>query len=205
MEITSFSTYVVPSAPSKAPSSESKNTQKETDQATKQKSEGYTPSKRPPVKEMSPAERETYIAELKQKSEKHFESLKNLVRKMLEKQGFSFQDVKDGTIDWDAFEVDEATKAEAAANIAEDGPFGVEATSNRIVNFAIALSGGDVEKLGILRDAIDEGFRAVKDIFGELPDISLETQRVIHEKLDEWESSQRSPEKKEPDKADVMP
>lgn len=200
MEITSLPSHVVPPAPSKATSSESKAVHKDTEQTPKQQTETYSPSKRPPVKEMSAEERESYIEELRQKSEKHFESLKNLVRKMLEKQGFTFQDVQDGKIDWDTFEVDDATRAEAAANIAEDGPFGVEATSNRIVNFAIALSGGDVEKLGILREAIDEGFKAVKDIFGELPEISLETQRVIHDKLDQWEKEQRGQVQPEPDK-----
>ncbi|AOM82523.1 hypothetical protein BBEV_1155 [Salisediminibacterium beveridgei] len=157
----------------------------------KQSSEVYTPSERPPVKEMTEEERNEYIDELRQKSEYHFESLKNLVRKMLEKQGNTFQDIHDGKIDWETFEVDDETRAEAAAAIADNGPYGAEATSNRIVNFAVALSGGNPDKLAILRDAINDGFSAVKDIFGDLPEVSERTYTLVHDKLDAWEKEQR--------------
>ena len=71
--------------------------------------------------------------------------------------------------------------------IAEDGEFGVNAVSDRIVAFAIAISGGDKSKLNTLKAAIDEGFQAVKDIMGgALPDISSKTYDEIMRKLDEW-------------------
>ena len=41
------------------------------------------------------------------------------------------------------FTVDPATKAQAQADIAEDGYWGVNQTSDRIIQFANALTGGD--------------------------------------------------------------
>lgn len=189
MEISKASTHVVqlPHSASEAAVQKPSGSSAATKQ--KQLSEVYSPSEPPPVKDMSEKERGKHIEELRQKSEKHFESLKNLVRKMLEKQGYTFQDIHDGKIDWDTFEVDDDTRAEAA--IQDDGLFGAPATSNRIVNFATTLSGGDPDKLGILRDAINEGFDAVKEIFGELPEVSKRTYDMVHDKLDKWENEQR--------------
>ncbi|WP_069364603.1 hypothetical protein [Salisediminibacterium beveridgei] len=191
MEMTKVSTTVV-QLPQSANAKAAQN-RSDTSAVIKQKqsSEVYTPSERPPVKEMTEEERNEYIDELRQKSEYHFESLKNLVRKMLEKQGNTFQDIHDGKIDWETFEVDDETRAEAAAAIADNGPYGAEATSNRIVNFAVALSGGNPDKLAILRDAINDGFSAVKDIFGDLPEVSERTYTLVHDKLDAWEKEQR--------------
>ena len=45
------------------------------------------------------------------------------------------------------FTVDAATKAQAQADIAEDGYWGVNQTSDRIVDFAKALCGGDLIRL----------------------------------------------------------
>ena len=44
------------------------------------------------------------------------------------------------------FTVDEETQKQAQADIAEDGYWGVEQTSDRILDFAKALSGNDPEK-----------------------------------------------------------
>ncbi|QKS72811.1 hypothetical protein FLK61_40080 [Paenalkalicoccus suaedae] len=189
VEISRFSQ---PVAKPVKPQSQDNATKKEAP-VEKPKTEEYVPSARPNVKEMTPEERDNYISNLRKQSEQHFESLKNLVKKMLEKQGLSYQDFVDGNVDFDKIEVDDETRAEAAAAIADDGPLGAEATSERIVNFAIALSGGDVEKLGILRGAIDDGFKAVKDIFGELPEVSKKTYDLIQEKLNAWEKAQKEP------------
>ena len=78
-------------------------------------------------------------------------------------------------------------RLEAHELIWPDGILGVEAVSQRIVDFAIAISGGDKSKLDILRKAIDDGFKAAEKILGELPEISKETYNRIMEKLDAWE------------------
>ena len=76
---------------------------------------------------------------------------------------------------------------EAEAMLAEDGDLGVEKTSQRLVDFAIAISGGDTSKAGILRDAIDKGFSEAKRMLGgKLPKISEDTYKATMEKFDSW-------------------
>ncbi len=79
------------------------------------------------------------------------------------------------------------TQEEAAASIADDGEWGVEATANRILDFAVALSGGDPEKIDLLRDAVQKGFDAAGKIWGgDLPDISNQTLARVMEGFDKW-------------------
>jgi len=79
----------------------------------------------------------------------------------------------------------------AQAAISEDGEYGVEAVSNRLVDFAIAVSGGDKSKLSELVSAIDKGFaEAKKTLGGELPDISQQTYDATIKKLNAWASGE---------------
>ena len=83
------------------------------------------------------------------------------------------------------FTVDPATKAQAQADIAEDGYWGVNATSDRIVDFAVALAGDDPDKLEEMRAAFKKGFeQATKTWGGQLPDISQRTYDAVMEKFD---------------------
>ncbi len=123
------------------------------------------------------------IARLRAESEKAYSALRQLVEQMLERQGMTFQGLKGG----EYVEIDEATQAEAAALIAEGGELSAEKVSDRIVDFAKALSGGDKGKIGILRGAIEAGFKAASDAFGgQLPEISRQTYEMITQKLDAW-------------------
>lgn len=123
------------------------------------------------------------INELKSQSDARFESLKQLVRQMLERQGMTFRDVLENK----EVEVDEVTRAEAQAMIDEGGPFSPEAVSDHLVEFAQALSGGDKSKFDLLVDAIDQGFAAAKTALGgQLPEISLKTYDLVMEKLAAW-------------------
>jgi len=71
--------------------------------------------------------------------------------------------------------------------ISEDGPYGVQAVSDRIVDFAIAVSGNDTAKLEELKAAIDKGFENAREAFGgTLPDICNRTYDEVMRKLDEW-------------------
>lgn len=166
--------------------------QKEHPIASNLEKEVYKPSEKE-VKQpgaygnMSEKERNNIIAELKKETEKLYNSLKTVVEKLLQQQGFSFQDFQDGEIDLRDIEVDDETRAEAAVQVADDGPLGAEAVSERIVKFAIALSGGDPSRLETIKKAIDAGFDVVKDIVGELPEVSLKTYDLIFEKLDKWD------------------
>ncbi len=131
---------------------------------------------------------ETMIASLKEESEKAYASLRRLVTELLERQGYSAERVKDkGPV---AIEIDAAARIEAAELIADDGPLGAEAVSNRIVDFAIAVVGGDKSKMALIKDAIDKGFGQVKNMLGGLPEVSLRTYDLIMEKLDRREKEE---------------
>lgn len=89
-----------------------------------------------------------------------------------------------------AYEAYEQERAEAAALIADDGPLGAEAVSDRIVEFAKSLAGGDKSKIGLIREAIKEGFRQAAQELGGLPEVSLRTYDLVMEKLDRWENGE---------------
>lgn len=79
--------------------------------------------------------------------------------------------------------------AQAKADVAEDGYYGVEETAKRLVNFAKALSGGNPEKAALLKDALLSGFEQAEEMWGdELPEISKQTKERALELFDEWEN-----------------
>ena len=129
------------------------------------------------------------INKLKADSEARIAQFKSLVEKIMLGQGNAI-----GTADdiWSFlrtgnFTVDAATKAQAQADIAEDGYWGVEQTSDRIVDFAKALSGGDPDKIEELREAFEKGFKQAEETWGgELPEISKKTYDAVFEKFDAW-------------------
>lgn len=76
---------------------------------------------------------------------------------------------------------------QAQEDIAPGGYWSADETSNRLVEFAKALSGGDPEKAGMLKDAFEQGFREIEEMFGgTLPDISYETYDLTMDKFDQW-------------------
>ena len=84
-----------------------------------------------------PADPET-IERLKAEADERFAQLKGIVEKLLLKQGGTF-DVSNGLASaYRSLEVDPETQAQAQADIAEDGYWGVEQTSDRILDFAKA-------------------------------------------------------------------
>lgn len=118
-------------------------------------------------------------------SDKAHSQLKELVRQLLENQGMTFRDLVGGD---KTVPVDEATRVKAQEMIGEGGFLSAESVSDRIVDFAKAISGGDKGKLETLRSAIDKGFAEAKKIFGgQLPEISAKTYDLIQEKLDAWQ------------------
>jgi hypothetical protein len=140
------------------------------------------------------------IQQLKEESDIAYAHLKQIVSEMLKRQGLKFQDIdpiKSDDIkieDLKDIAVDETARKEAQAMIAEGGEYSAEKVSDRIVNFAKAISGGDKSKLDLLKAAIDRGFEAAEADFGdELPDISKETHRLIMAKLDDWAKEDEAP------------
>lgn len=129
---------------------------------------------------------EEVIARLKADAQARIDQLRDLVQKLISKQGGVFADANDL---WNALregkvEVDPETKAQAQADIAEDGYWGVNATSDRIIDFAKALTGGDPSKLNDTMEAFKKGYeQAEKTWGGKLPEISQQTYDAVIEKF----------------------
>ncbi len=134
------------------------------------------------------------LARLKQQSEQVYYAMKETVRMMLKSQGLNFLEATDKetgeTPDVESGEKSAATtQADAAAAIGAGGALSPEKLSDTIVEFAKSISGGDKNKLGVLRDAIQQGFDEATKAWGkELPDITKKTFDLIQKKLDAWEN-----------------
>lgn len=149
-----------------------------------------------PSKQTTPAKK-TYtpntavINQLKADAEARTAQLRSLVEKLMAGQGNAIGTADDTSI-WSFlrtgnFTVDAATKAQAQADIAEDGYWGVEQTSSRILDFAKALTGGDPDKIEEMREAFEKGFKQATETWGgKLPDISQRTYDATMKKFDDW-------------------
>ena len=122
------------------------------------------------------------VEQLKRDSEKAYGYLKKIVEDMLKRQGMTFKDIDTAA----SIEVDEQARLEAQELIGPEGDLGVEKVSQRLVDFAIALSGGDKSKADTLKKAIEQGFKEAEKILGELPEISKETYKATMEKFDAY-------------------
>ena len=134
-------------------------------------------------------DRDAIIAQMKADTEARMNQMQSYVQQMMNQQGIAI-----GTADdiWSFlasgdFTVTEAAKAKAQEAISENGYWGVEQTSQRILDFAKALSGGDVSKADLLLDAFKKGFEKATGTWGkELPQISQDTYKAVEEKFAAW-------------------
>ena len=132
------------------------------------------------------------VAKLKADAEERTSQLRSLVQQLITKQGNTFGIASDDDSMWKFlaggnFTVDAATKAQAQADIADDGYWGIEQTSDRILDFAKALSGGDPDKIEEMKNAFIKGFKQATSAWGkELPSISQKTYDATIEKFDNW-------------------
>lgn len=128
------------------------------------------------------------IAKMKADADARTSQLQSLVEKMLTKQGESYGKANDmwSILASGKFTVDPATKLQAQADIAEDGYWGVSQTSQRILDFAKALTGGDPSQIEKMRSAFEKGFKmAEKKWGGNLPDISQKTYEAVQKGFDD--------------------
>ena len=143
-----------------------------------------------PVKNERKIDTET-IEKLKAEAEQRTASLRALVEKMLTKQGQAIANA--GILDFDNgtnlaevfrnLEVDEETRLQAQKDTAEDGYWGAEPTSERILSFAKALAGDDKEAAKDMLEAIQKGGK----VWGEdLPELSQNTMKTTLEKVNKW-------------------
>lgn len=120
--------------------------------------------------------------QLKALSDQRIASFKNMVSNMLGKQ------VK--TLNKALFEgitISPEEQQAALEAISPGGEWSPEAVSENILNMAKALSGGDVSKLELLKNAVIKGFEAAETTWGgKLPSITDETYDLIMKGFDEW-------------------
>lgn len=156
----------------------------------------YEPSANESTKKVYKQDTEL-IAKLKADADARLSQFKSLVEQMMANQGKTL-----GKADsiWSFlasgdFTVDPAVKAQAEKDIADDGYWGVDQTSSRIVDFATALTGGDPSKIDAMRDAFKEGFDQATKTWGKkLPDISQRTYQAVMDKFDQLVEKSKAPE-----------
>lgn len=143
------------------------------------------------------------VHKLKTDAEQRTQQLKDLVEKLLVKQGETYNDsmnifqlLREGKV-----EVDLETAQKAKEDISEDGYWGVKQTSERIYSFAIALTGGDPSKADLMLKAVETGYKEAAKIWGDdLPEICQQTLDTVKEKFSEWKSSNSISENESEDK-----
>lgn len=136
---------------------------------------------------------ENTIARIKAETEQIHSSLREMVKQLLERQGLTFKDLETAEANGEELkiEIDDETRTKAQEMIDEGGALSIESVSDRLVDFAKAISGGDKSKISLLRDAIKEGFRQAEEAFGgTLPEISHKTLARTMEKFDAWENEE---------------
>ncbi|MBE5931166.1 MAG: hypothetical protein E7268_08970 [Lachnospiraceae bacterium] len=138
-------------------------------------------------------ENKAIVEQLKADAEQRTAQLRSLVESMILKQNKTFQVgaltdekmyemLRKGQI-----EVSPEVRAQAQKDIAEDGYWGVEQTSERLFSFAKAISGGDVSKAETLIAAMEKGFKQATKSWGDtLPDICEKTLKAATEKIRNW-------------------
>lgn len=162
---------------------ESKATSKASDVAAT-----YEPSEEGKQSAKTYTQNTELVNQLKLDAETRTQNLQSLVQKLMSQQATTYGNATDiwSFLREGKFTVDPETKAQAQADIAEDGYWGVEKTSDRIVSFATALTGGDPSKLDSMIDAFKKGFaQAEKTWGGELPEISQKTYGAVLQKFED--------------------
>ena len=139
------------------------------------------------------SDRSALIQQLKADQEKMINNLLDIVMKTISGQGSTFaiasQDDMWKFLAEGKFTADADTIAKAKEDISEDGYWGVNQTSDRIVDFAIALSGGDSSKADDLLQAFKKGYEQATGTWGkDLPDISKKTYEAVEDKFNQWKN-----------------
>lgn len=132
------------------------------------------------------------IDRLLSEAEANANKLKELVERMLLRQGETFDNATDiyGLLREGKLQVDEETRLQAQKDIAEDGYWGIEQTSERLFSFAKALTGGDPAQADAMINAVRKGFKEAEKAWGgNLPQISRDTLDRTISKMESWRDS----------------
>jgi len=145
-------------------------------------------------------DREAIIAQMKADTEARMAQMQDLVRKMMQGQGNALAQTDDiwSFLASGDYTVTEAAKLQAQEDISENGYWGVEQTSQRILDFAKALAGNDVSKADELLEAFKKGYKEATGAWGkELPEISKKTYDAVEEKFEAWKNENKEPQVEE--------
>jgi len=137
-------------------------------------------------------DRDAIIKQLKADAEARANQLLDIVKKTMQGQGKAIGIADDmwKFLASGDFEVDAATKKQAQEDISEDGYWGVEKTSDRMVDFAKALAGDYPDKADKMIEAFKKGYEEATKTWGkELPEISKQTYDSTLKKLEDWKNS----------------
>lgn len=173
------SSYTTPQTTAKTKVSQATNTADAKDIGVVYETSSKTDDKSNKIKDYS-----SVVATMKKKLSTKNEQLQNLVTKLLGKQAGKYTKLADLFKD---IQADPATIEQAQKDIADDGYWGVEQTSDRLVSMAQALSGGDTSKADTLIAAIKKGFDEATEAWGDkLPDICQKTIDAAVKKMEAW-------------------
>ena len=173
------SSYTTPQTTAKTKVSQATNTADAKDIGVVYEASSKTDDKSNKIKDYS-----SVVATMKKELSTKNEQLQNLVTKLLGKQAGKYTKLADLFKD---IQADPATIEQAQKDIADDGYWGVEQTSDRLVSMAQALSGGDTSKADTLIAAIKKGFDEATEAWGDkLPDICQKTIDAAVKKMEAW-------------------
>ena len=173
------SSYTTPQTTAKTKVSQATNTADAKDIGFVYETSSKTDDKSNKIKDYS-----SVVATMKKELSTKNEQLQNLVTKLLGKQAGKYTKLADLFKD---IQADPATIEQAQKDIADDGYWGVEQTSDRLVSMAQALSGGDTSKADTLIAAIKKGFDEATEAWGDkLPDICQKTIDAAVKKMEAW-------------------
>lgn len=145
------------------------------------------------INKMSAEDRAALVQQLKDDQAARQTQLVDLVKRMMTGQATAFAKTDDSLWKFLAdgnFTVDAETKAQAEADIAEDGYWGIKQTSQRLFDFASALAGDDEGKMREMKDAMLKGFKEATGAWGkDLPEICSNTLDAANKLFDDYFSS----------------
>ena len=127
------------------------------------------------------------IRQLQQEAQTRAQQLADIVNQSLSQQGMTFQKSQGLASIFENLTVSEDVRLQAQKDVAEDGYWGVNQTSDRIVDFAKALSGGDKSKAEELLAAFKKGYEKATKAWGkDLPELCQNTYAAVEEKFQNW-------------------
>lgn len=144
------------------------------------------------INKMSKEQRASLVSQLKTEQETRQKQLTDIVSSLMSGQANALSKTDDmwSFLAKGNFTVTPEVKAQAMADIAEDGYWGVSQTSQRLFDFASALAGDDEDKMHEMEAAMEKGFTQAMGEWGrELPQISQDTMEAARNLFNDYYAS----------------